>query len=98
MRQSAARGGLAGLQPLDLACGNPRVWEAAIAAFFPVAHQSGNRGARASERGINACVANEPADVLADPHLAARGFFDTADGLPERFVSFRESPPLQGRG
>ncbi|CCA90972.1 L-carnitine dehydratase/bile acid-inducible protein F (plasmid) [Novosphingobium sp. PP1Y] len=43
-------------------------------------------------RGINACVVNEPADVLADTHLAARGFFDTPDGLPERFAGFREGP------
>ncbi|MCX7283343.1 MAG: CoA transferase [Novosphingobium sp.] len=65
------------------------VWEAAIAAFFlsRTKHDIATEGLR---RGINACVANEPADVLADPHLAARGFFDTADGLPERFATFRE--------
>lgn len=65
------------------------VWEAAIAAFFltRTKHEIATEGLR---RGINACVANEPADVLADPHLAARGFFDTADGLPERFALFRE--------
>lgn len=65
------------------------IWEAAIAAFFlsRTKHEIATEGLR---RGINACVANEPADVLADPHLAARGFFDTADGLPERFASFRE--------
>ncbi|HQS68095.1 MULTISPECIES: CoA transferase [unclassified Novosphingobium] len=65
------------------------VWEAAIAAFFlsRTKHEIATEGLR---RGINACVANEPADVLADPHLAARGFFDTADGLPDRFASFRE--------
>jgi crotonobetainyl-CoA:carnitine CoA-transferase CaiB-like acyl-CoA transferase len=65
------------------------VWEAAIAAFFlsRTKHEIAIEGLR---RGINACVANEPADVLADPHLAARGFFDTADGLPERFASFRQ--------
>ena len=34
-------------------------------------------------------MVNEPADVLADPHLAARGFFDTADGLPQRFAGDR---------
>lgn len=65
------------------------LWEAAIAAFFlsRTKHEIATEGLR---RGINACVANEPADVLADPHLAARGFFDTADGLPERFATFRE--------
>src|SRR5690606_36366753 len=41
-------------------------------------------------RGINACVVNEPADVLADTHLAARGLFDTPSGLPERFAILRE--------
>lgn len=65
------------------------LWEGAIAAFFlsRTKHEIATEGLR---RGINACVANEPADVLADPHLAARGFFDTADGLPERFAAFRE--------
>jgi crotonobetainyl-CoA:carnitine CoA-transferase CaiB-like acyl-CoA transferase len=65
------------------------VWEAAIAAFFlsRTKHDIATEGLR---RGINACVANEPVDVLADPHLAARGFFDTGDGLPDRFATFRE--------
>lgn len=65
------------------------VWEAAIAAFFlsRTKHEIATEGLR---RGINACVVNEPVDVLADPHLAARGFFDTPDGLPERFALFRE--------
>lgn len=65
------------------------IWEAAIAAFFG----SRTKAEIASEglrRGINACVANEPADVLADPHLAARDFFATPSGLPERFAVFRE--------
>ena len=64
-------------------------WETAIAAFF----QSRTKAEIASEghcRGINACVVNEPADVLADPHLQARGFFATASGLPERFAVIRE--------
>jgi len=65
------------------------VWEAAIDAFF----RSRTKAEIASEglrRGINACVVNEPSDVLADSHLAARQFFDTPDGLPQRFASFRE--------
>jgi crotonobetainyl-CoA:carnitine CoA-transferase CaiB-like acyl-CoA transferase len=33
--------------------------------------------------------------VLADPHLAARGLFDTQDGLPERFVSICEGAGAQ---
>ncbi|NLR70525.1 hypothetical protein HGI47_06525 [Novosphingobium sp. ERN07] len=42
------------------------VWEAAMAAFFlsRTKHEIATEGLR---RGINACVANEPADVLADP-------------------------------
>lgn len=61
------------------------VWEAAIADFFAqrTKREIATEGLR---RGINACVVNEPADVLADPHLAARGFFDTPDGRPSRFA------------
>lgn len=66
-------------------------WEDAIAAFFAsrTKKEIASEGLR---RGINACVLNEPADVLADQHLAARGFLDTPSGLPERFASFREGP------
>ncbi|MFC3098325.1 CaiB/BaiF CoA-transferase family protein [Alteraurantiacibacter palmitatis] len=66
-------------------------WEAAMADFF----RSRTKAEIASEgrrRGINACVVNEPADVLADAHLAARGFLDTPDGLPARFASIRPGP------
>jgi len=68
------------------------VWETAIAQFFArqTKHEIATEGLR---RGINACVVNEPADVLADPHLAARGFFDTADGLPDRFARIAEGTP-----
>lgn len=64
-------------------------WEAAIAAFFATRtkHEIATEGLR---RGINACVVNEPADVLADMHLTARGFFDTPSGLPDRFIGMRE--------
>ncbi|MBO9669899.1 MAG: CoA transferase [Sphingobium sp.] len=64
-------------------------WEAAIAAFF----ESRTKAEIAEEgrrRGINACVVNEPADVLNDAHLAARGFFATQSGLPDRFALFRD--------
>ncbi|WP_328278515.1 CaiB/BaiF CoA-transferase family protein [Sphingobium sp.] len=64
------------------------VWEAAIAAFF-ASRTKAEIAIEGLRRGINACVANEPADVLADPHLAARGFFETPSGLPERFASIR---------
>jgi len=77
------------------------VWESAIAAFF----SSRTKAEIASEglrRGINACVVNEPSDVLADKHLNARRFFDTPSGLPTRFVSFREGsqsvPPVVRAG
>ncbi|MXO58433.1 hypothetical protein GRI89_02580 [Altererythrobacter salegens] len=70
------------------------VWEEAIAAFFAskTKRQIATEGLR---RGINACVVNEPADVLADPHLAARGFFDTTDGLPQRFAAIRTGEPAE---
>lgn len=65
------------------------VWEAAIAAFF-ISRSKAEIATEGLRRGINACVVNEPADVLADKHLAARQFFATESGLPERFASFRE--------
>ncbi len=65
------------------------VWEAAIAAFF-ASRSKAEIAAEGHRRGINACVVNEPSDVLADRHLAARGFFDTPSGLPERFATLRE--------
>ena len=72
------------------------VWEAAIAAFFATRTKAeiATEGLR---RGINACVANEPSDVLADPHLAARQFFDTPDGLPARFMSVMDGIPAAPR-
>jgi len=69
------------------------LWETAIAAFFATRTKAEIAG-EGRRRGINACVVNEPADVLADPHLAARGFFDTASGLPERFAVLREGAAL----
>jgi crotonobetainyl-CoA:carnitine CoA-transferase CaiB-like acyl-CoA transferase len=68
------------------------VWEEAIARFFAARtkHEIATEGL---SRGINACVVNEPADVLSDPHLAARGFFATPDGLPERFAAIEAGPP-----
>lgn len=62
------------------------VWQAAMAAFFATRTKADIAG-EGRRRGINACVVNEPADVLADTHLAARGFLDTPDGLPQRFAS-----------
>jgi crotonobetainyl-CoA:carnitine CoA-transferase CaiB-like acyl-CoA transferase len=70
------------------------IWEAAIDAFFRTRTKAEivSEGRR---RGINACVVNEPGEVLDDPHLAARGFLDTPSGLPERFVTFREGDGAQ---
>lgn len=70
------------------------IWESAIATFF-LTRTKAEMASEGLRRGINACVANEPADVLADPHLATRKFFDTPSGLPERFVSFREGKDAQ---
>ena len=64
-------------------------WESAIAAFF-ASRTKGEVAVEGLRRGINACVVNEPADVLEDPHLRARGFFATSSGLPERFAGLRE--------
>jgi crotonobetainyl-CoA:carnitine CoA-transferase CaiB-like acyl-CoA transferase len=69
-------------------------WEAAIAAFF----RTRTRAEIASEgrrRGINACVIAAPADVLRDPHLEARGFWQTrgARREPARFVRSCEGAP-----
>ncbi|HEU4591898.1 MAG TPA: CoA transferase [Steroidobacteraceae bacterium] len=62
-------------------------WEAAIAAFFRTRTRAeiNEEGRR---RGINATVIATPADVLADPHLEARGFWrDSPAGRePGRFL------------
>ena len=65
------------------------LWQAAMAEFFSrlTKHDITTEG---RQRGINACVVNEPADVLEDEHLKARQFFATPDGLPERFAAVRE--------
>jgi crotonobetainyl-CoA:carnitine CoA-transferase CaiB-like acyl-CoA transferase len=63
------------------------VWEAAIAAFFATRTKA-DIATEGLRRGINACVANEPSDVLADPHLAARASFSIRlMVLPARFMS-----------
>ena len=63
-------------------------WEAAIEAFFKTRTRAeiADEGRR---RGINATVIATPADVLDDPHLAAREFWrDRPRGRePGRFVS-----------
>jgi crotonobetainyl-CoA:carnitine CoA-transferase CaiB-like acyl-CoA transferase len=64
------------------------IWQAAMAAFF-ASRSKAEIAVEGKRRGINACVVNEPADVLADQHLAARRFLDTPDGLPQRFAVIR---------
>ncbi len=68
-------------------------WEQAIESFFATRSRDEirNDGRR---RGINATVLATPADVLADPHLQARGFFDHSDvtNTPSRFVSVIAAP------
>lgn len=63
------------------------VWEAAIDAFFRSCTKAEMRE-EGRRRGINACVVNEPGDVLADAHLAERGFWADVGGVraPKRFV------------
>jgi len=68
-------------------------WERAIEAFFRriTRAQIRDEGRR---RGINACAVATPADVLADPHLEARGFWrQAAEGkVPSRFAAWRDGP------
>ena len=49
-------------------------WEAAIEAFFRTRTRA-EIDTEGRRRGINATVVAAPADVLADPHLRARGFW-----------------------
>lgn len=62
-------------------------WERAIDAFFRTRTREEIR-TEGRRRGINACVVEEPDDVLADPHLAAREFWEERDGIkrPARFA------------
>lgn len=68
-------------------------WEGAIEAFFATRTKAQVRD-EGRRRGINACVVAEPADVLADAHLAAREFWNEADGVktPGRFVAVKPGP------
>lgn len=60
------------------------IWEKAIESFFRTRtrEEVKHDGRR---RGINATVLATPEDVLNDPHLAARGFFNK--DTPSRFVA-----------
>ncbi len=88
--QPTARHGLAELQSVHATGGDART----LGSFHRGILRQQDEGRdceRGSSTGINACVVNEPADVLADRHLAARDFFTTPSGLPERFAIFGES-------
>jgi crotonobetainyl-CoA:carnitine CoA-transferase CaiB-like acyl-CoA transferase len=67
-------------------------WEKAIAVFFRSRTRAQIR-TEGRRRGINACVVEAPADVLADPHLRARDFWMEQDGqrMPRRFALLREA-------
>jgi len=62
------------------------IWEAAIENFFRTRTRA-EINTEGRRRGINATVLASPQDVLADPHLQARGFWGNAPHpypLPER--------------
>jgi crotonobetainyl-CoA:carnitine CoA-transferase CaiB-like acyl-CoA transferase len=59
-------------------------WEAAIERFFRTRTKA-DINTEGRRRGINATVVAEPAEVLADPHLQAREFWDE-QRQPGRFV------------
>jgi crotonobetainyl-CoA:carnitine CoA-transferase CaiB-like acyl-CoA transferase len=71
------------------------IWEQAIANFFRARtkHEIATEGRR---RGINASVAQAPEDVLADPQLHARGYFEQV-ALPDGRSLLRPSYFLKAR-
>ncbi len=73
-------------------------WEEAIGAFFRTRTKAEIAG-EGRRRGINAAPLNEPADVLADPHLAARDFWRERGGVrsPARFVRIASGTSLDER-
>jgi crotonobetainyl-CoA:carnitine CoA-transferase CaiB-like acyl-CoA transferase len=85
-----------------LAAATRAEWERAIAAFFSTRTREEMRS-EGRRRGINACVVEAPGDVLADPHLEARGFWADDGGRksPARFARITAAaataPPLEGR-
>ncbi|MEY2854845.1 MAG: hypothetical protein RL030_1977 [Pseudomonadota bacterium] len=68
-----------------------RIWEQAIAAFFATRTRA-QVLVEGRQRGINACVVASPTDVLADPHLAARDFWEGSGSTrtPRRFALLTE--------
>ena len=90
--ESAARRGLADATTARRSI-RPRAWSGSRRSR-PSSGRARAREIRVEgrRRGINACVVDSPADVLADPHLHARDFWETRDGLrvPRRFALLRE--------
>ncbi len=76
-----------------LDAGTRKTWEKAIADFFRT-RTRGEIRTEGRRRGINACVVESPADVPADPHLLARGFWTERDGVrwPSRFARITPAP------
>jgi crotonobetainyl-CoA:carnitine CoA-transferase CaiB-like acyl-CoA transferase len=69
------------------------LWERAIEAFFRTRFRR-DIATEGRRRGIHATVIATPADVLADPHLAARDFWRAEEGrrVPGRFVRIIAGP------
>jgi len=71
-------------------------WEAALESFFRTRTRADIDG-EGRRRGINATVLASPADVLADPHLQARAFWQPDAGdvrRPSRFVAVTPGPVI----
>jgi crotonobetainyl-CoA:carnitine CoA-transferase CaiB-like acyl-CoA transferase len=70
-------------------------WEAAIAAFFRTRSKA-EIATEGRRRGINATVVCEPADILADPHLNAREFWEHEGNtrVPSRFFAATQGTSL----
>ena len=70
-------------------------WEKAIEAFFKTRTKQ-QIATEGRKRGVNATMIAEPADVLVDSHLHARGFFQEESGtrIPSRFVDIHVAPQL----
>jgi crotonobetainyl-CoA:carnitine CoA-transferase CaiB-like acyl-CoA transferase len=69
-------------------------WEEAIEAFFRTRTKE-QIATEGRKRGINSTVIAEPADVLVDPHLHARGFWREEAGIrtPARFIDIHVAEP-----
>jgi crotonobetainyl-CoA:carnitine CoA-transferase CaiB-like acyl-CoA transferase len=80
------------------------IWESGIEKFF-LSRTKAEISQEGRRRGINATVAAEPREVLADPHLRAREFWKSQGPsavVPSRFVTVHpaadKSPRASPRG